>query len=191
MKRISSLTYPRSGSHFFQYCIKYATGLDVNRVHETKYLLDEDLVVCIVRDPEECIPSIAAMNKKTYDDHGYNESEEASLFNNLQNAVDDFIDFYTTAVNSAGTLIKFEDLINNTNGVVSHIANIIGVKNKTIPTNMVEKYDEYAKINLTKSILRTSTTLENYNYAKNLLNEFDVDNLKSIYNEILKSCDRI
>lgn len=107
--------YPRSAGKYFAYNYVHMTRIEAVHLHEIEFLSKEN-VVSIVRAPVEAIASTIVsglIRENIYD-----------LEDSINFHVDEYISMHSEILESAATIIKFEDVVNSFNLVARKISSI-------------------------------------------------------------------
>lgn len=147
------LTYPRSGSHFFEEAFYKKTGERVSRSHTIVQAFDENKnkikkIVTIIRDPKDTIVSWLTLQKK----YG-NEANKQSI----NQALSDYALLYQFFLDNADYIIDFNDLVEYPDLVIKKIMELLGIKQES-------QSDFYVDENFNKNqYLKSSKILPYYN----------------------------
>jgi hypothetical protein len=121
------LTYPRSGSHFFEEEFYKKTGQRVSRSHTIVQAFDGNKnklkkIVTIIRDPKDSISSLLTLQKKygnPVDKHSINQ------------ALSDYVLLYQFFIDYADYVIDFNDLVEYPELVINKIMEHLKINKKS------------------------------------------------------------
>jgi len=171
------VTFPRSGSHYFDEIIYKETGINIEKSHAVNELFDERnqkkrKIITIVRDPKDSIISYRANEQK------YFKAEPIRQKVRTHQVLSEYILLHNFLYEHADHIIDFNDLTSHPDAVVKKILKELGIDEKDY-TNSVRveiKYDE--------EYVPSSKELASYN--ENILDDFDMSLCYFYYNKILE-----
>jgi hypothetical protein len=141
------LTYPRSGSHYFDKLLYQKANFHIERSHVINHLFDKDnkkikRIITIARDPKESISSWIGLNKFLSSDYrGVNEM------------ITDYIFLYNFLYENADYVIDYNDLVEYPNSVTEKILELLEINDKNSSQFVTEiDYDSKTYIKSSKSV---------------------------------------
>jgi hypothetical protein len=149
------LTFPRCGSFYLQQLIYQNTGIMLPKTH---IIEESDLKfpISIIRNPKDSIKSMIAMELHYNKDYKF----DINILTNF------YIDLISYLINNESFLIKYDDLLKNSNEVTKAVCsflgeNIEGVSYKNVLVDMKEykhlisskKSDMYSKFYISENDL--------------------------------------
>jgi hypothetical protein len=172
------VTFPRSGSHYFDELIYKEAGIHIEKSHTLNSLFDKNnnkqrKLITIVRDPIDSITSYSAYEQS--------HSGPRPLFatdTRVNQLLTEYILMHNFLYEHADYIIDFNDLVACPEAVTKKILSLLAIDSKdyvlfaTYPMEYSENY------------LASSKTLSSYD--ENLLNMFDFDSCYFYYNRILE-----
>lgn len=166
------LTYPRSGSHYFDKLIYEKAKFHIERSHVINHLFDKNnkkikKIVTIARDPKESISSWIALNKFLSSDYrGINEM------------VTDYIFLYNFLYENADYVIDYKDLVGYPDAVTEKILALLGINDKNSSQFVTDiDYDS-------KTYIKSSTVVPGYKDIE--LDSFNIDLCYFYYHRLLE-----
>lgn len=167
------LTYPRSGSHYFDDLIYEEKQLHFNKSHYTDQLFDKNnnkqrTIITIARDPFDSISSYLALFHLDAPGNEHMISEK----------ITEYVLMYSFLYQHADYIVDFNDLINYPKATINQILDLIGIDKSDYPrfnTDSVSKY---------KGFIPSSKKLESYN--DKILDGFSLDLCYFYYNKLLE-----
>jgi hypothetical protein len=171
------LTYPRSGSHYFDDAIYKEIGIHIEKSHSVMKLFDKDSnkikkIITIVRNPKDSITSYIANQLKN------TQLNEESLNIKINQLLTEYIMFYNFLYEYADYIIDFNDLVTNTDLLIKKVINLLKIEEKDYIF-----FDRNIHI-YSKEYVHSSKILSSYD--KDLLNNFNLDLCYFYYNKILE-----
>jgi hypothetical protein len=172
------VTFPRSGSHYFDELVYKEAGIRIEKSHTLNSLFDKNnnkqrKLITIVRDPVDSITSYSA--------YGLINSGSRPLFatdTRVNQLLTEYILMHNFLYDHADYIIDFNDLVSYPDAVIKKILSLleIGAEDYVFfATSPIEYSEEY---------LASSKILSSYD--KNLLDKFNVDACYFYYNRILE-----
>ena len=178
MKKLPYLvTFPRSGSHYFDEIIYKEIGIHIEKSHSIVELFDKNnqkkrKIITIVRNPIDTIVSYRASQIRDFDskssDHKGTINAVMSEYILLNNFLYEYADY----------VIDFNDLVTYPDSVAKRIISLLEINEKDY--NLFDR----GKYEYSKEYLPTSKVLPSYN--ENLLDNFDIGLCNFYYNKILE-----
>lgn len=171
------ITFPRSGSHYFDEIIYKEKQIHIEKSHSVDELFDENnqkkrKIITIVRDP---IDSIAS----------YRANEERQLLSPLSwikvrihQIMSEYILLHNFLYEHADYIVDFNDLILHPKAVATKIIELL-----EIPEEEYKNFDR-GNYPYAKEYVPSSKSLPSYN--KNILEDFDMSLCYFHYNKILE-----
>jgi hypothetical protein len=165
------VTYPRSGSHYFDREFYKKAKFHIERSHAVNHLFDanhnkEKIIVTIVRDPKDSILSLISLKQF------YNFTIE-----DINELISNYILLYSFLYEHADYIIDFNDLITYPEIVVDKMINILNINE-----------DNY-KTFVTKTNYNSRNFLESAKgvpgYGETELDDFNLGACYYYYNKIL------
>ena len=172
------ITYPRSGSHYFDELIYKKAGIHIEKSHTLNLLFDKDnskqrKLITIVRDPVDSITSYSAYEQK--------DAGPRPLFAKeirVNQLLTEYILIHNFLYEHADYIIDFNDLVLDPEAVTEKILSLLAIDSKDY-----HFFDMFPS-DYSKDYLASSKTL--LNYDKNLLDKFNFDSCYFYYNRILE-----
>lgn len=171
------VTFPRSGSHYFDRVFYKETKLRIETSHAVNWLFDKDnnkqrTIITIIRDPKDSIASYIAYEENKLKDSGWHVDD-----NRINQIITEYILLYSFLYENAEHVIDFNDLIAHPEYTTKKILALLDIKEKDI--HLFDGYfgDEDA------FFIESSKNLPSYN--KDILNSFNVDACYFYYNRLL------
>lgn len=172
------VTFPRSGSHYFDELIYKEAGIHIEKSHTLNLLFDKNnnkqrKIITIVRDPVESITSYSAYEQS--------HSGPRPLFATdirVNQLLTEYILINNFLYDHADHVIDFNDLVLYPDAVTKKILSLLEIDAKDyvfFDKGVMEYSQEY---------LASSKTLPSYN--KNLLDDFNFESCYFYYNRILE-----
>lgn len=170
------LTYPRSGSHFFDDTLYENENIHFTRSHYINEIFDKNnnkikTVITISRDPVDSISSYLALY------NGYGLHPEGHDFIILEK-ITEYILMYSFLLEHADYVIDFNDLTTYPESVIKKILKLLNIdksKHDNFNRDVIPKY---------KSFVPSSKSLPKY--SKNILDDFDLDLCYYYYYKLLE-----
>jgi hypothetical protein len=172
------VTFPRSGSHYFDELIYKEAGIHIEKSHTLNLLFDKNnnkqrKLITIVRDPIDSITSYSAYEQSN--------SGPRPLFatdTRVNQLLTEYILMHNFLYEYADHVIDFNDLVKYPEPVTKKILNLLEIN--------AEDYIYFATspIEYSENYLASSKILSSYD--KNLLDKFDFDSCYFYYNRILE-----
>jgi hypothetical protein len=171
------VTFPRSGSHYFEKLIYEKEGINIEKSHSIDLLFDENnnkkrKIITIVRDPKDSITSFISLEEQ--------RGRRTLFFQNLR--IHQMMSEYITTNNFlyeyADYVIDFNDLLIHPDLVIKKIIELLEI-NKEDYKNFNTTKDEYSK-----TYAPSSKNLSSYD--KNILYNFDMGLCYFYYNKMLE-----
>ncbi len=172
------VTFPRSGSHYFDELIYKEAGIHIEKSHTLNLLFDKNnnkqrKLITIVRDPVKSITSYSA-----YEQSNAGPKPLFATETRVNQLLTEYILMHNFLYDYADYVIDFNDLVSNPEAVTKKILSLLAISS--------EDYDFFATspMEYSKDYLASSKTLSNYD--KNLLDKFNFDSCYFYYNRILE-----
>ena len=172
-------TYPRSGKNFLRSYMEQQLDCDTTWTHE-RNLQNSSNVITLVRDPKDCIVSWAAMEMYYETKNPTRSAQKAEFY--LQNAIIEYMLFFSFINKQNAMFIKFEDVVSDINGVIDHISNHFNI------SVLTKSYVENMSNNTKERHILSSSDTSHYEEAKLAINSFDLNKCYELYNQALKRC---
>jgi hypothetical protein len=171
------VTFPRSGSHYFDELIYKKEGIHFDKSHSVDLLFDKNnnktrKIITIVRDPKDSIISYRAIEE-------INNSSRVSWQNiRLHQIMSEYITLNNFLYEHADYVIDFNDLILHPDDVIKKIIELLEIKK--------EDYKNFNKMPhiYEKTYLPSSKKILSYN--KNILDDIDMGLCYFYYNKMLE-----
>jgi len=170
------LTYPRSGSHYFDDMLYEQEKIHFTKSHYPNELFDENNnkqrpIITIARDPLDSVSSYLALNKYLHFD------EMGSQYTILEK-ITEYAFMYAFLCENADYVIDFNDLVSYPESVVKKILSLLNIdKNKYDLFDRTEP-DRY------KDYVPSSKSLPNY--KSDFLDNFDFNLCYYYYHKLLE-----
>jgi hypothetical protein len=172
------VTFPRSGSHYFDELIYKEAGIHIEKSHTLNLLFDKNnnkqrSLITIVRDPIESITSYSAYEQSN--------SGPRPLFATdirVNQLLTEYMLMHNFLYEHADYVIDFNDLISHPDAVTKKILSLLKINEEDyifFNTGVMEYSKDY---------LESSKILSSYD--KNLLDKFNFDSCYFYYNRILE-----
>jgi len=172
------VTFPRSGSHYFDELIYKEAGIHIEKSHTINLLFDKNnnkqrKLITIVRDPVDSITSYSA-----YEQSNAGPRPLFAIETRVNQLLTEYILMHNFLYDHADYVIDFNDLVCHPNDVTKKILSLLNIRPEdrvfftTSPTEYSEDY------------LASSKILPSYD--KNLLDKFNFDSCYFYYNRILE-----
>jgi hypothetical protein len=167
------ITYPRSGSHYFDRLIYKEANFHIERSHTVHNLLDKDnnkrrAIVTIARDPKDSISSYVALEK-------YLSHCDGPRINQI---ITEYVLLYSFLYDHADIVIDFKDLVEHPDQVTKKTLNLLDI-NKENSHQFVTDIDYNSK-----NFVESSKELKVY--ADVDLTDFNIDLCYFYYNRLLE-----
>lgn len=166
------ITYPRSGSHFFDKLVYEKTKLHIPRSHTVNWLLDKNnkkikRIITIARDPRDSVHSWISLHQLfTPNDQKINEM------------ITEYILLYDFLYEKADYVIDFNDLVEYPDLVTERLLDLLGIdKENSHIFNTNIDYDSKTYKESSKSLVDYKTTD---------LDEFNIGLCYYYYNRLLE-----
>jgi hypothetical protein len=171
------VTFPRSGSHYFDELIYKEKGIHIEKSHSIDSLFDKDnnkkrTIITIVRDPADSIISYRA------NEEIQNVSPLSWQNTRIHQIMSEYILIHNFLYEHADYIIDFNDLILHPKAVVTKIIELL-----EIPEEDYKNFDR-SNYPYAKEYVPSSKSLPSYN--KNILEDFDMSLCYFHYNKILE-----
>lgn len=166
------VTYPRSGSHYFDRLIYKEAKFHIERSHIVHNLLDKDnnkkrTIVTIVRDPKDSISSYVALEK-------YLSHCDPPRINQM---ITEYVLLYSFLYENADYVVDFEDLVQHPDAVTKKILNLLDI-------NEENSYQFVTDIDYnSKNFVESSKELKVYEDVD--LDNFNLELCYFYYNKLL------
>jgi hypothetical protein len=175
-KRPHLLTYPRSGSHYFEEVLYTKIGTRIDRSHTIVDVVDEKKdktkkIITIIRDPEQVLKSTIALQAK----FGNKVTEHS-----IKQALSEYALLHDFLFDHADIVICFNDLINHPELVINKTLEFLNIDHQGRESYSI---DDYKKL-VSKRYTPSSKDLPDYK-------EIDLDNFNTgicyyFYNKLLE-----
>jgi hypothetical protein len=172
------VTFPRSGSHYFDELIYKEVGIHIEKSHTLNLLFDKNnnkkrKLITIVRDPVDSITSYSA-----YEQSNAGPRPLFATDTRVNQLLTEYILMHNFLYEHADYIIDFNDLISNPEAVTKKILSLLAIDSEdyVLFATYPMRYSEY--------YLPSSKTLSSYD--KNLLDKFNFDSCYFYYNRILE-----
>ena len=167
------LTYPRSGSHYFNDMLYKEAKINFNKSHYIDQLFDKNnnkmrIIITIARDPVETLTSYLALTAINERNHEYIVSER----------ITEYVLMYSYLCNNVDYVIDFNDLIKYPKDLIEKLLNLLDIDkyhDKSFNRDVIAKY---------RGFISTSKTLAAY--QKNILDGYNLDSCYFYYNKLLE-----
>jgi hypothetical protein len=174
MKHLPHLvTFPRSGSHYFQDIIYKDTKINIEMSHSVTSIFDKDnnkqkTLITIVRDPVDSISSYLALQEVKYG---------PTNLPRLEQTLTEYVLMYSFLYDHADYVIDFKDLVESPDHVAKTVLKLLNINKKdyhlfTRSYNI--RHSDYVE---------SSKTLAGY--KKLMLEEFNIELCYFYYNRLL------
>jgi hypothetical protein len=167
------LTYPRSGSHYFDKIIYEKAKFHIERSHTVNWLFDKNnkkakTIITIARDPRESIISYIALERHI----------SPLSTPRINEMITEYILLYNFLCENADYVIDYEDLIKHPDLITEKLLEILKISEKDadrFATNI--NYDSKNYVQSSKDLL---------GYENISLDEFSLDLCYFYYNKLLE-----
>ncbi len=171
------LTYPRSGSHYFDDMLYEEEKIHFTKSHYLDQLFDKDgskrrKIITIARDPIDSISSYLALNEYRL------ESEDDTEFV-IKEKITEYVLMYSFLYDHADYIIDFNDLITYQKSVIKRILDLLNIDKNTynwFDESDIEKY---------KGFKPSSKSLSSYD--RSMLDGFDLSLCYYYYYKLLEN----
>jgi hypothetical protein len=171
------VTFPRSGSHYFDELIYEKKGIHIEKSHSVDELFDKNnqkkrKIITIVRDPIDSIISYRANEQKNF------VFPLPTQKIRTHQVISEHILLHNFLYEHADYIIDFNDLVLNPEPTIKKIIDMLEISQ--------EDYKKFDRSNYpnAKEYLPSSKKLLSYN--KNILDGFNMDMCYFYYNKILE-----
>jgi hypothetical protein len=171
------LTFPRSGSHYFDELIYKELGIHIEKSHSVTELFDENnqkkrKIITIVRDPIDVIVSYRASELRNF------MADAGTQKRRTDQVMSEYVLLNNFLYEYADYIIDFNDLISHPEAVTKKIISLLEIKE--------EDYKNFNRFQYlyADSYIPSSKNLLSYN--KNILDGFDTSLCYFYYNKILE-----
>ena len=136
------LTFPRTGSHYFDKLVYEKAGISIDKSHSINRVFDKDsnkqkTIITIVRDPIDTISSYLTLQEQGYGDTNLERIEET---------ITNYVFMYSFLYDYADCIIDFKDLVSRPDDVVERVFSLLEIKEDRL---------ERQKIDLQEIVWRT------------------------------------
>jgi len=167
------LTFPRSGSHYFNDILYKEAKINFNNSHYVDQLFDKNnkkmrTIVTIARDPVDSITSYLALTSPNRKEHEHIVSER----------ITDYTLMYDYLCQNADYVIDFNDLVQQPEAIIKKLIDLMDISDyfdNIFNRNIIPKYNGF---------ISTSRTLSSY--KKDILNGHNIDSCYFYYNKLLE-----
>jgi hypothetical protein len=171
------LTYPRSGSHYFDDMLYEEEKIHFTKSHYLDQLFDSDgnkrrTIITIARDPLDSISSYLAIN-----DYRYSFEDEREFL--IKEKIAEYVLMYSFLYYNADYFIDFNDLIKYPKPVIKRILGLLNIDKNTyncFDESDIEKY---------KGFKPSSKSLSSYD--RGMLDGFDLSLCYYYYYKLLEN----
>lgn len=172
------VTFPRSGSHYFDKLIYEEVGIHIEKSHTLNLLFDKNnnkqrKLITIVRDPVDSITSYSA-----YEQSNAGPRPLFATDTRVNQLLTEYILMHNFLHDHADYIIDFNDLVSDPEAVTKKILSLLAIDSKDY------HFFDIFPSDYTKDYLASSKTLSNYD--KNLLDKFNFDSCYFYYKRILE-----
>jgi hypothetical protein len=171
------VTFPRSGSHYFDKLVYEKEGIHIEKSHSVDLLFDKNnnkirKIITIVRDPKDSITSFISLEEQ--------RGRRTLFFQNLRihQMMSEYVTINNFLYENADYVIDFNDLLIHPDLVIKKIIELLEI-NKEDYKNFNTTKDEYPK-----TYILSSKNLSSYD--KNILDNFNMDLCYFYYNKMLE-----
>lgn len=172
------VTFPRSGSHYFDELIYKEAGIHIEKSHTLNLLFDKNnnkqrKLITIVRDPVDSITSYSA-----YEQSNAGPRPLFAIETRVNQLLTEYMLMHNFLYDHADYIVDFNDLVSHPEDVTKKILRLLNIVPEdyvffaTSPTEYSEDY------------LASSKILPSYD--ENLLDKFNFDSCYFYYNKILE-----
>jgi hypothetical protein len=170
------ITFPRSGSHYFDELLYKKEGIHFEKSHSIDLLFDKNnnktrKILTIVRDPKDSVISYRAVEER----NNLNPLSWQKM--RLHQIMSEYITLNSFLYDHADYVIDFNDLILHPDAVIKKIIELLEI-NKKDYKNFDNRPHEYEN-----SYVPSSKNLSSYN--KNILDDLNTDLCYFYYNKML------
>jgi hypothetical protein len=170
------VTFPRSGSHYFDELIYDKIGIHIEKSHAVNSLFDKNnnkkrTIITIVRNPKDSAISYIANQQSRSD------LSPDALKTRINQILTEYIIMHNFLYDYADYVIDFNDLVSNPDSVITKIIEVLKIDEEEY-----KFFDKNVHI-YAKEYVPSSKTLSSY--KKNILDGFDIDLCYFYYNKIL------
>lgn len=172
------VTFPRSGSHYFDELIYKEAGIHIEKSHTLNLLFDKNnnkqrKLITIVRDPVDSVTSYSA-----YEQSNAGPKPLFAIETRVNQLLTEYILMHNFLYEHADYVIDFNDLVSYPDEVTKKIISLLNINAEDyafFDTGVAKYSDEY---------LPSSKILSSYD--ENLLDKFNFDSCYFYYNKILE-----
>lgn len=171
------ITFPRSGSHYFDDFLYKTKGIHFKKSHSIDSLFDKNnkkirKIITIVRDPKDAIISYISLEEQ----RGRRTSPAQNL--RLHEIMSDYILLNSFLCDHANYVIDFNDLISHPDAVIKKVIELLNISEEDYKNfdNTEHKYPA--------NHFPSSKVLQSYD--EKILNDFNMDLCYFYYNKILE-----
>jgi hypothetical protein len=170
------LTYPRSGSHYFDDMLYEKEKIHFTRSHYLNGAFDKNNnkikpIITISRDPVDSISSYLAL----YNGYGLHPDGHDSV---VLEKITEYVLMYSFLCEHADYIIDFNDLVTYPDAVIKKILSLLDINKdeyNNFNRNAIPKY---------KSFVPSSKSLPKY--SRDILDNFDIDICYYYYHKLLE-----
>jgi hypothetical protein len=171
------VTFPRSGSHYFDELIYKEAGIHIEKSHTLNLLFDKNnnkqrKLITIVRDPVDSITSYSA-----YEQSNAGPRPLFAIETRVNQLLTEYMLMHNFLYDHADYVIDFNDLVSNPDAVTKKILSLLEIG----PEDYI--FFATSPIEYSENYLASSKILSSYD--KNLLDKFNFDSCYFYYNKIL------
>jgi len=171
------LTFPRSGSHYFDEIIYKKIGIHIEKSHFVSELFDENnqkkrKIITIVRNPIDTLVSYRASELRKY------IPPESAQKTRTREAISEYILFNNFLYQYADYVIDFNDLVTYPDSIAKKIISLLEINEEDY------KFFDRGNYWYEKEYLPSSKVLPSY--SANLLDGFDLGLCNFYYNKVLE-----
>jgi c-di-GMP-related signal transduction protein len=167
------LTYPRSGSHYFDDILYKEAKIHFTKSHYLDELFDKNnnkqrAIITIARDPIDSISSYLAIFPLDVMGQEFLPAEK----------ITEYVLMYSFLCENSDYVIDFNDLIKYPESVIKKVLDLLNISEKEysiFDRNIIPKH---------KRFIPSSKSLSHYN--KNILDDFDIDLCYFYYHKLLE-----
>jgi hypothetical protein len=171
------VTFPRSGSHYFDELIYKKEGIHIEKSHSVDLLFDKNnnkirKIITIVRDPKDSIASYRALEER-------NKLSPLSWQHlRIHQLMSEYITINSFLYEHADFVIDFSDLISHPDSVIKKIIELLEIKKEDY-----KNFDQRSHL-YEKTYVPSSKKISSYN--KNILDDIDMGLCYFYYNKMLE-----
>lgn len=170
------LSYPRSGSHYLQNLLLANLGLSLNRYHDIDSIKIKDrYIIAILRNPVDAIASDITKKIKN------NMFKLENIDHIITMSISDFILRMKQIQDHADILIKFDDLVNNSDAVCDNVANVLNLKRFNNNQDITVHSEDIGP----DPFIASSKNLESYEWVYDYISSFDMSLAIDAYDSVL------